>query len=229
MRLKGFTLWKTTRVIGYKILGLDLCADTLVGDEMIKGISGGQKKRLATGELLVGPSRVLFMDEISTGLDSATTYHIIKYLRHSTRALEGTTVISLLQPAPETYELFDDLILLSEGKIVYQGPRAVVLEFFASMGFSCPDRKNVADFLQEVISKKDQEQYWASPDRPYRYIPVMSFAEAFSSYSIGKNLSEELDIHLISVTIIQQLYHLLNMGSRRLNFLKPTLTGNYFL
>ncbi|KAL0345246.1 UNVERIFIED_CONTAM: ABC transporter G family member 32 [Sesamum radiatum] len=61
-------------------------------------------------------------------------------------------------------------------------------------GFSCPDRKNVADFLQEVISKKDQEQYWASPDRPYRYIPVMTFAEAFSSYSIGKNLSEELDV-----------------------------------
>ncbi|XP_011078340.1 ABC transporter G family member 32 [Sesamum indicum] len=177
-----------------KILGLDLCADTLVGDEMIKGISGGQKKRLTTGELLVGPSRVLFMDEISTGLDSATTYQIIKYLRHSTCALEGTTVISLLQPAPETYELFDDLILLSEGKIVYQGPRAAVLEFFAYMGFSCPDRKNVADFLQEVISKKDQEQYWASSDRPYRYIPVMRFAEAFSSYRIGKNLCEELDV-----------------------------------
>ncbi|KAI3446950.1 hypothetical protein Pfo_003615 [Paulownia fortunei] len=177
-----------------KILGLDLCADTLVGDEMIKGISGGQKKRLTTGELLVGPSRVLFMDEISTGLDSSTTYQIIKYLRHSTRALDGTTVISLLQPAPETYELFDDIILLSEGKIVYQGPRAAVLEFFAYMGFCCPERKNVADFLQEVVSKKDQEQYWALPDQPYRYIPVVRFAEAFSSYNIGKNLSEELDI-----------------------------------
>ncbi|PIN11340.1 Pleiotropic drug resistance proteins (PDR1-15), ABC superfamily [Handroanthus impetiginosus] len=177
-----------------KILGLDLCADTLVGDEMVKGISGGQKKRLTTGELLVGPSRVLFMDEISTGLDSSTTYQIINYLRHSTCALDGTTVISLLQPAPETYELFDDIILLSEGKIVYQGPRAAVLEFFAYMGFRCPERKNVADFLQEVVSKKDQEQYWALPDRPYRYIPVVRFAEAFSSYNIGKNLSEELGI-----------------------------------
>ncbi|KAH6803219.1 pleiotropic drug resistance 4 [Perilla frutescens var. frutescens] len=177
-----------------KILGLDLCADTLVGDEMIKGISGGQKKRLTTGEILVGPSRVLFMDEISNGLDSSTTYQIIKYLRHSTRALEGTTVISLLQPAPETYELFDDVILLSEGKIVYQGPRAAVLQFFAYMGFRCPERKNVADFLQEVVSRKDQEQYWALPDQPYRYIPVVRFAEAFNSYNIGKNLSDELDI-----------------------------------
>lgn len=93
---------------------------------------------------------MLFMDEISNGLDSSTTYQLIKYLKHSTCALDGTTVISLLQPAPETYELFDDIILLSEGQIVYQGPRDCVLDFFASMGFTCPDRKNVADFLQEV-------------------------------------------------------------------------------
>ncbi|KAK9268598.1 hypothetical protein L1049_000353 [Liquidambar formosana] len=187
---------ETSLVVEYilKILGLDICADTLVGDEMLKGISGGQKKRLTTGELLVGPSRVLFMDEISTGLDSSTTYQIMKYLKHSTRALDGTTVISLLQPAPETYELFDDVILLCEGQIVYQGPRNGALDFFAFMGFKCPERKNVADFLQEVTSKKDQEQYWSVFDRPYRYVPVVKFAEAFRSYHAGRTLSEELDV-----------------------------------
>ncbi|CAI9100257.1 OLC1v1037214C1 [Oldenlandia corymbosa var. corymbosa] len=177
-----------------KILGLDMCAETLVGDEMLKGISGGQKKRLTTGELLVGPSRVLFMDEISNGLDSSTTYQIIKYLRHSTHALDGTTVISLLQPAPETYELFDDIILLAEGHIVYQGPREGAVNFFASMGFNCPERKNVADFLQEVVSEKDQGQYWSAHDRPYRYIPVTKFAESFRAYRIGKSLYEELEV-----------------------------------
>lgn len=105
------------------------------------------------GELLIGPSRVLFMDEISTGLDSSTTYQIIKYLRHSTQALDGTTLISLLQPTPETYELFDDVILICESQIVYQGPRNAALEFFAFMGFQCPQRKNVADFLQEVSNR----------------------------------------------------------------------------
>lgn len=90
------------------------------------------------------------MDEISTGLDSSTTYQIIKYLKHSTHALDGTTIITLLQPAPETYELFDDIILISEGQIVYQGPRDAAVEFFSYMGFRCPERKNVADFLQEV-------------------------------------------------------------------------------
>ncbi|MBA0865890.1 hypothetical protein Goshw_016246 [Gossypium schwendimanii] len=175
-------------------VGLDLCADTLVGDEMLKGISGGQKKRLTTGELLVGPARVLFMDEISNGLDSSTTYQIIKYLRHSTCALDGTTVISLLQPAPETYQLFDDVILLCDGQIVYQGPREEALDFFAFMGFKCPERKNVADFLQEVLSKKDQQQYWSLPFQPYRYITPGKFSEAFRSYQTGKNLYEELSI-----------------------------------
>ncbi|KAA3490138.1 ABC transporter G family member 32-like [Gossypium australe] len=187
---------ETSLVVEYimKILGLDLCADTLVGDEMLKGISGGQKKRLTTGELLVGPARVLFMDEISNGLDSSTTYQIIKYLRHSTCALDGTTVISLLQPAPETYHLFDDVILLCEGQIVYQGPREEALDFFAFMGFKCPERKNVADFLQEVLSKKDQQQYWSLPFQPYRYITPGKFSEAFRSYQTGKNLYEELSI-----------------------------------
>lgn len=187
---------QTNLVVEYiiKILGLDVCADTLVGDEMIKGISGGQKKRLTTGELLVGPARVLLMDEISTGLDSSTTYQIIKYLRHSTQALDGTTIISLLQPAPETFELFDDVILISEGQIVYQGPRIAALDFFAGLGFRCPERKNVADFLQEVISKKDQQQYWSSFDRPYQFIPVAKFAECFRSSNVGKRLNEKMKV-----------------------------------
>lgn len=134
-----------------QILGLEVCADTVVGDEMFRGISGGQKKRVTTGEMMVGPSRVLLMDEISTGLDSSTTFQIVNSIKQSIHILEGTSVISLLQPAPETYDLFDDVILLADGQIVYQGPRENVLEFFEYMGFKCPERKAVADFLQEVI------------------------------------------------------------------------------
>ena len=58
------------------VLGLDICADTIIGNAMRRGVSGGQKKRVTSGEMLVGPKRVLFMDEISTGLDSSTTYQV---------------------------------------------------------------------------------------------------------------------------------------------------------
>lgn len=117
---------------------------------MRRGISGGQRKRVTTGEMLVGPAKVLFMDEISTGLDSSTTFQIVSSLRQYVHIFSGTAVISLLQPAPEAYELFDDIILISDGQIVYQGPREYVLGFFEFMGFKCPERKGVADFLQEV-------------------------------------------------------------------------------
>ncbi|KAK9269029.1 hypothetical protein L1049_000797 [Liquidambar formosana] len=150
-----------------KLLGLEDCADAMVGNEMMRGISGGQKKRVTTGEILVGPANALFMDNISTGLDSSTTFQIIKSIRQSIHILNKTALISLLQPAPETYDLFDDIILISEGQILYQGPREYVLEFFESMGFKCPERKGVADYLQEVTSRKDQKQYWANEDKPY--------------------------------------------------------------
>ncbi|KAL6585268.1 Pleiotropic drug resistance protein 2 [Orobanche minor] len=175
-----------------KILGLDLCADILVGDDMRRGISGGQKKRLTTGEMLVGPAKVFYMDEISTGLDSSTTYQIIKCMRQMVHIMDATILISLLQPAPETFELFDDIILLSEGQIIYQGPRENILEFFESVGFKCPDRKGIADFLQEVTSVKDQEHYWFRKNEPYRYISVSEFVNCFSSFHIGHKLADEL-------------------------------------
>ncbi|XP_004486707.1 pleiotropic drug resistance protein 1-like [Cicer arietinum] len=177
-----------------KILGLDICADTMVGDEMLRGISGGQRKRVTTGEMLVGPANALFMDEISTGLDSSTTFQIVSSLRQYVHIMNGTAVISLLQPAPETYDLFDDIILISDGQVVYHGPREYVLDFFESMGFKCPDRKGVADFLQEVTSRKDQAQYWVRRDQPYRFVTVTQFAEAFQSFHIGRKLTEELSV-----------------------------------
>lgn len=69
------------------------------------------------GEMLVGPKKTLFMDEISTGLDSSTTFQIVKCMGDFVHLREGTVLMSLLQPAPEVYNLFDDVLLLSEGII----------------------------------------------------------------------------------------------------------------
>nr|CAD59576.1 PDR-like ABC transporter [Oryza sativa Japonica Group] len=162
-----------------KILGLSECADTLVGDEMRRGISGGQKKRATIGEMLVGLARCFFMDDISTGLDSSTTFEIMKFLQQMAHLMDLTMVISLLQPPPETLELFDDIILLCEGQIVYHGPRENATDFFETMGFKCPSRKNVADFLQEVTSKMDQKQYWIGNANKYQYHSIEKFAESF--------------------------------------------------
>ena len=98
----------------------------------------------------MGFKRVLLLDEISTGLDSATTFHVLRCLQQVCHCLDATVLVSLLQPAPESFCLFDDVLLLSEGCVVFHGPREKVLPFFEERGFKCPERKGVADFLQEV-------------------------------------------------------------------------------
>lgn len=80
------------------------CADTMVFHQVTK-VAGLTLKNAAC-----------LQDEISTGLDSSTTYQIVKYLRDLTHLQKNTTLISLLQPAPESYELFDDVLLISEGE-----------------------------------------------------------------------------------------------------------------
>ncbi|MCD7465303.1 hypothetical protein HAX54_001013 [Datura stramonium] len=166
-----------------RILGLDICRDTIVGHEMTRGISG---------EMILGLTKTLFTEEISTGLDSSTTFQIVKCLQQIVHLTDVTILMSLLQPAPETFDLFDDVILLSEGEIVYQGPRVHVLEFFESCGFKCPERKGVADFLQEV--RKDQEQYWEERRKPYKYISVTEFGKRFKHFHVGLWLENELSV-----------------------------------
>ncbi|KAG4119906.1 hypothetical protein ERO13_D11G108000v2 [Gossypium hirsutum] len=175
-----------------KILGLDICADTIVGDAMNRGISGGQKRRLTTGEMIIGPNKALFMDEISTGLDSSTTFQIVTCLQQLTHITEATLLVSLLQPAPEIFDLFDDIILMAEGKIVYQGPRSSVQEFFEHCGFRCPERKGVADFLQELLSERDQAQYWYCKDQHHSFVSVDNFIVAFKKFQAAQKLNEEL-------------------------------------
>ncbi|CAN6480310.1 unnamed protein product [Victoria cruziana] len=136
-----------------EVLGLSVCAHTVVGDQMRRGISGGQKKRVSIGEMLVGPARAFFMDEISNGLDSSTMF---------------------------------------KGKILYQGPRQKALDFFELMGFKCPDKMNVPDFLLEVTSGKDQSRYWGKRNGCYRYVSNQEFVESFKSYQMGQNLYGDL-------------------------------------
>ncbi|KAL0412870.1 UNVERIFIED_CONTAM: Pleiotropic drug resistance protein 3 [Sesamum radiatum] len=133
------------------------------------------------------------MDEISNGLDSSTAYQIISCLQQLAHFTDATTLVSLLQPAPETFSLFDDVILLAEGKIVYQGPRTDVLEFFESCGFKCPSRKGVADFLQEESVLGFLASFNSSSLQAVIFAFVIG-CRKFNESLHGKKLSEELDV-----------------------------------
>jgi len=93
---------------------------------------------LAVVQSLCSNARVLLMDEISTGLDSAVTFDIVSGIRAWAKATRGTVVIALLQPTPEVFALFDDVIMLREGSVIYHGPRAELGRYASSIGFQPP-------------------------------------------------------------------------------------------
>lgn len=121
-----------------RLLGLQHCADTVVGNPFVRGISGGEKKRVTLGESLVGGKKVLLCDDISTGLDFRSTHAIVSALQRAAHFTRSTCVVSLLQPPPEVVDLFDDVILLGGGRMVYHGPVEGLCPFFTGLGLRAP-------------------------------------------------------------------------------------------
>lgn len=135
-----------------RLLGLEECADTVVGNELIRGVSGGQKKRVTIGEALLTDPRGVFLDEITNGLDASTAVDIVGALRQWAALTDGVVVAALLQPTPEIFELFDNLILLREGTVVYSGPRQEAIPYLEERGIFCPGDVDLADFLIDFLS-----------------------------------------------------------------------------
>ena len=135
-----------------RVLGLEECQNTVVGDEMTRGVSGGQKRRVTVGEMLITDSRVLCGDEITNGLDAAVADDVVSAMRELTRARALTTVISLQQPTPELLALFDEVCLLSAGSVIFKGPVDALEPYLNARGFVCPPASDLADWLIEVVS-----------------------------------------------------------------------------
>ncbi|KAL8457276.1 hypothetical protein ACS0TY_035210 [Phlomoides rotata] len=137
-------------------MGLQDCADTVIGNWHLRGVSGGEKRRVSIAiEILMRP-RLLFLDEPTSGLDSASAFFVTQTLRGLSR--DGRTVIaSIHQPSSEVFELFDRLYLLSSGKTIYFGQASQAYEFFAQAGFPCPALRNPSDhFLRCINSDFDK-------------------------------------------------------------------------
>ena len=86
----------------------------------------GSSSRVTCAEMIAGRRRCVLLDEISTGLDSATTYDVCAYLGHEVRQQNLTSAVVFLQPPPEVFDLFDDVLLLDNGRLIFHGPRGAV-------------------------------------------------------------------------------------------------------
>ena len=135
-----------------ELLGLREAENTILGNALIRGVSGGQRRRVTLGEMMITNARALFLDEITTGLDSAASFDIITALRQWTRLMGGSVMTALLQPTPECFALFDRLVLLRHGLVLYDGPLSEVASYFRSLGVPIPDDQDLADFLSDFLT-----------------------------------------------------------------------------
>ncbi|KAL5054548.1 hypothetical protein RYX36_035230 [Vicia faba] len=136
-------------------MGLQDATNTRIGGWGVKGISGGQKRRVSICiEILTHPS-LLFLDEPTSGLDSAASYYVMKRIASLGKkdGIQRTIIASIHQPSTEVFQLFHNLCLLSSGKTVYFGPASAASEFFALNGFPCPPLQNPSDHLLKTINK----------------------------------------------------------------------------
>lgn len=183
-------------------LGLHHCADTKVGNEFIRGISGGERKRTNIGmELIISPP-VLFLDEPTTGLDANTANSVMLLLKRL--ALRGRTIIfSIHQPRYSIYRLFDSLMLLSLGETVYHGPTKHVLDHLGSLGFHIEEHNNPPDFFLDVINGDTHTGILTDDD-----------AVQDVTKSAGTKDKEELEVHNKLVTGFKKSSHYQRLQSQ---------------
>lgn len=175
--------------------GMDLtqCADTFVGDSNIRGVSGGQRRRVTIGEMMQGANPVACADEFSTGLDAAVTYDIAFSIVRFAKAAKTTRVVSLLQPGPETFSLFDEVIVLSEGQVIYAGPIDDVVEYFEGLGYVQPERMDVADYLQSIPTVDGNLLFDASKSPADAHYTTEGFVDAFKQSAQYEQIMLELN------------------------------------
>ncbi|KAJ1423014.1 P-loop containing nucleoside triphosphate hydrolase protein [Ochromonadaceae sp. CCMP2298] len=133
------------------ILGLQKVADSILGTSEVRGISGGQLKRVSIGVEIVSLPDLMFLDEPTTGLDSSISLEVMSAVRNLANQ-NRTVVCTIHQPSEDTYALFDSLLLLAEGRVIYFGQAKGVVNYFASSPFAFPhkDGSNPAEYLVAV-------------------------------------------------------------------------------
>ena len=140
------------------LLNLNHVADSFIGDQVVRGISGGEKRRVSFGvELVIGRS-LLIASQPTNGLDSSAAYEVVKVMRALSNTGLAAFLVTISQSSSELLELFDTLYLISRGNCIYFGPTNRAESFFTSLGFSCPSYKSFPDFLEELTGDANQFQ-----------------------------------------------------------------------
>ncbi|NWQ76991.1 ABCG8 protein, partial [Columbina picui] len=147
-------------------LRLCQCANTRVGNEYLRGVSGGERRRVSIGVQLLWNPGILILDEPTSGLDSFTAHNLVITLSRLARG-NRLVLLSLHQPRSDIFQLFDLVLLMTSGVTVYSGTARDMVQYFTELGYPCPRFSNPADYYVDLtsIDKQTAEKEMESQKR----------------------------------------------------------------
>ncbi|KAH9860436.1 hypothetical protein J1614_011767 [Plenodomus biglobosus] len=140
-----------------KIFGISHTKYTKVGNEYVRGVSGGERKRVSIAETLATKSTVVCWDNSTRGLDASTALDYARSLRIMTDMSNRTTLVTLYQAGEQIYETMDKVLVIDQGRCIYQGAASEAKQYFLDLGFKCPERQTTADFLTAVTDATERQ------------------------------------------------------------------------
>lgn len=140
-------------------LGLKHCENTIIGNEFIKGISGGEKRRVTMGIQLLNDPPIILLDEPTSGLDSFTSATILQILENLCIENKKTVILTIHQPRSDLFTNFGNVLLLAKGgRVGFNGSPKEMIQYFSTLGYHCPPLTNIADYFLDLISFNTQNQ-----------------------------------------------------------------------
>ena len=171
--------------------GLLHTKNTSVGDDFVRGVSGGERKRVSIAEVSLSGSNIQCWDNATRGLDSATALEFIRALKSSATILDATPLIAIYQCSQDAYDLFDNVVVLYEGYQIFYGKATAAKEYFVNMGWECPKRQTTADFLTSLTNPAERVPRPGFENKvPYT---AKEFEEYWKNSPQYRNLVEEIE------------------------------------
>ncbi|KAI1906012.1 ATP-binding cassette transporter snq2 [Ophidiomyces ophidiicola] len=173
-----------------KLFWIEHCLDTKVGNSIVRGVSGGEKKRVSIAEALITKASTQCWDNSTRGLDASTALEYVQSLRSLTTMTHVSTLVAIYQASESLYNLFDKVILLIEGRCAYFGPIGQAKAYFEDLGFECPPRWTTADFLTSVAEPYARRVKKGSESRVPR--SAEQFKAVYDRSAIKKTMLESI-------------------------------------
>lgn len=142
--------------VAMAVYGLSHTYNTKVGNDFVRGVSGGERKRVSIAEMGLSGSPLAAWDNSTRGLDSATALDFVQSLRTAADLVGSTHLVAIYQASQAIYDLFDQVTVLYQGRQIFFGPIRRAKDYFTEMGWHCPPRQTTGDFLTGITNPEER-------------------------------------------------------------------------